>query len=119
MKRRTFIFALGATLLPATIARADDDPAEDWVEWLEDAGYRDIAVTRTLLGRVQIRARLGAETREIVLNPRTEEVLRDVWIDAQGATRPTGGPPNFQDDDRHNSGGGTDKDGGKHDGSHG
>lgn len=40
-------------------------------------GYSDIALNFTLLGRAQITAVSKTDTREIVLNPRTGEILRD------------------------------------------
>lgn len=49
---------------------------------LRAMGYTDITVSFTLLGRAQILAVSSQHTREIVLNPRTGEILRDY---AQGS----------------------------------
>ena len=45
---------------------------------LRQDGYEQITVTTTLLGRIRIVADGAQGQREIVLNPRTGEVLRDV-----------------------------------------
>ncbi len=45
---------------------------------LRKLGYGDITLSFTLLGRAQIFAVSKNDTREIVLNPRTGEILRDV-----------------------------------------
>ncbi len=52
---------------------------------LQAQGYADFSVSRTLLGRLRILARQGGAQREIVVNPRTGEVLRDVNISGSGA----------------------------------
>lgn len=44
---------------------------------LRKLGYGDITLSFTLLGRAQIIAVSKGDTREIVLNPRTGEILRD------------------------------------------
>lgn len=46
---------------------------------LQREGYARISMTTTLLGRIRIQAEGQKGQREIVLNPRTGEVLRDVW----------------------------------------
>ncbi len=47
---------------------------------LRQEGYAQITMTTTMLGRIRFVA-IGAKgQREIVLNPRTGEVLRDVWF---------------------------------------
>ena len=51
---------------------------------LEQQGFAVVAVERTLLGRVMIRAENERATREVVLDPATGEILRDY-------TEPKGG----------------------------
>jgi hypothetical protein len=46
---------------------------------LQEQGYTDIAVNRTLLGRVRVVARNQTHERELVFNPTTGELLRDYW----------------------------------------
>ncbi|QIZ82609.1 hypothetical protein HFZ77_15160 [Thalassovita gelatinovora] len=49
------------------------------VSQLKQQGYEQIAVSRTWLGRTRILAERGSERREIIINPRTGEILRDFW----------------------------------------
>lgn len=52
---------------------------------LEEQGYTDIVVSRTLLGRLRVVAQNKTHERELVFNPTTGELLRDFWrvIDAE------------------------------------
>lgn len=113
MNRRSILIAFVAALaLPAASVMAKE-PYEEWTDWLEDEGYTDIKASRTLLGRIQIQARLGRMSREIVINPRTGEVLRDVMLDASGSINTPNGPPSRErDKDDSNSGHGSDDHGG-------
>ena len=52
---------------------------------LRQDGYEQITVTTTLLGRIRFVAGGAQGQREIVLNPRTGEVLRDVLLLASQA----------------------------------
>lgn len=86
MDRRFFIAGLMAAIVSATVAGAatfQDKIVHD----LRLQGYGDVFVQTTFLGRVRIRATKGDDQREIVLNPRTGEVLRDVLL---GRTDQTG-----------------------------
>ncbi len=58
------------------------------VAQLRSRGYREINVETTLLGRVRIVAARGGASREIILNPRTGEILRDVLLAADGQVVP-------------------------------
>ncbi|SEN13528.1 hypothetical protein SAMN04488103_103195 [Gemmobacter aquatilis] len=67
-------------LLLATFASAPlrADPLEEQlVAQLTAQGYGRVEVGHTLLGRLRITAVLGEFQREIVVNPRTGEILRD------------------------------------------
>jgi len=116
MNRRSFLGASTAfVLLFATAAYADEDYVKDIVDWLDKHGYADIGVTRTLLGRVRIVATKDGRQRELVCNPRTGEILRDVWISAGGEMQPPLSPPRGDGDDDDNSGrGGGDDDNSGH-----
>lgn len=100
-RRRFLLMSAGFTLLSTTAARADY--VEDIVKWLTKEGYNDIDVTRTLLGRVRIVASKDGQLRELVCNPRTGEILRDVWSGAGGGERPAASSPTGGDDDNNNS----------------
>jgi hypothetical protein len=89
MRRREMI-ALGlAGILLAGAAQART-LEERLVAQLADQGFRIVEVTRTLLGRTRIVAVSDRGRREIVFNPRTGEILRDLWMPlvAGGDTAP-------------------------------
>ena len=77
MKHRQLI--LGSILLAACLAQpASAQTVKDQVvEQLRQSGFKHIRITQTILGRLRIVAQDGDTTREIVINPRTGEVLRD------------------------------------------
>ena len=58
--------------------------AEDVVGQLAGLGYENITIEATWLGRIRILATRSDGAREIVLNPRTGEILRDVWTPTSG-----------------------------------
>ena len=91
MKRRNLLLGLAAMAALATTAGAAFAAtfAEDVVRQLARLGFKDITVETTRLGRIKIHAARDDGLREIVLNPRTGEILRDVWFptDAAGQTR--------------------------------
>ncbi|MEP2534233.1 hypothetical protein [Shimia sp.] len=80
MKRSLYSAALGAiaALMLVTPAVAETR-VEAITRQLASQGYTDIEVSRTFLGRVQIEANRGGLEREIILNPRSGEILRDYW----------------------------------------
>lgn len=68
--------------LSATASAAQDN-LNSVIRQLRAQGYSKVEVERTWLGRYRIEARGPAGEREIVLNERTGEVLRD-YIDDEG-----------------------------------
>lgn len=54
------------------------------VEQLTEQGFEVVVQERTMLGRVRISAERDGGRREIVLNPNTGEILRDLWQPAVG-----------------------------------
>lgn len=117
MDRRKFLLGFGAAVVSGTMAHAESF-ADQIVRQLRDQGLRDIEVSRTLLGRIRINAKGARGTREIILNPKTGEILRDIWLDADGnALLPglansdsdgSGGSGSSGDDDNSGSGSGDD-----------
>ncbi|MEZ5882914.1 MAG: hypothetical protein R3D53_03465 [Paracoccaceae bacterium] len=81
MNRRNLLmqFCAGATVafLGAGPAFARDVTGEV-VDQLLHLGYGKVSVSRTILGRVRITATRGKIQREIVLDPRSGEILRDL-----------------------------------------
>ncbi len=83
LNRRSFLLTAAAFVL-ATPAHADFVTAVQ--QKLQRQGFTEISVSYTLLGRSRIIAHGKRGTREIILNPKTGEVLRDLWTSASGAT---------------------------------
>jgi hypothetical protein len=115
IRRRALLVASAALLASAGLAKADE--ISGIVTWLRGLGFKKVEVTRSLLGRVQIRATGTVGVRELVVNPRTGEILRDVWVDGNGKIVRGASYPGSRNDDGHegskNSGrGGGDDDGG-------
>ena len=87
MNRRVFLTRCAAGVLGAVgVAQAASAGSfeESVVTQLRGQGYRDINVARTMLGRVRIVGARRGITREIILNPRTGEILRDVVLGDDG-----------------------------------
>jgi hypothetical protein len=112
MKRRAFLAGVGLAGLTASPALAAD-PVTDIVAQLKRQGFERISTARTLLGRVRIVAERSDGQREIIVNPNTGEILRDLWTASSGRKSASeivkGGKASDDDDD----------DGGGHDGGHG
>lgn len=83
MKRRAFLIGLvaGAAVVGPALAQGLVD---DVVAQLKRQGFRSVVTERTLLGRVRIVASRGDGSREIIINPRTGEILRDLWTSKSG-----------------------------------
>lgn len=88
MNKRQLLAGLMATLaaqallaLPAFAASYVDQILTQ----LRAQGFENIEVETTWLGRARIAAVRGDVNREIVLNPTTGEVLRDLWLSTSGS----------------------------------
>jgi hypothetical protein len=79
LTRRQLVIGLVASLAMTGPALARDFSSEVEAK-LSSQGYEIESVARTLLGRVRILARNAEGEREIILNPRTGEILRDLWL---------------------------------------
>ena len=71
------LFAAALTLMVGTAAAAQTPFVDRILTDLKANGYHSISVTRTWLGRYRIEAEGPNGEREIVVNARTGEVLRD------------------------------------------
>jgi hypothetical protein len=78
MKRRAFLAGLAGAAIAASPALAQDF-VDDIIGQLKKQGFRSVVTERTLLGRVRILAERKDGQREIIVNPRTGEILRDLW----------------------------------------
>lgn len=102
MERRKFLSraaALGVAAMLAGPALAADGAAEAVMRQLRALGYADVDAARTLLGRTRITAERGAERREIVLDPRSGEILRDLstgGVSVLGSAKVGGADPRGQ-----------------------
>ena len=105
MKRRVFLVGLAAasTLVVVAGPGMAASYAEDIIAQLTKLGFSNISDETTWLGRIKIVATRSDGIREIVLNPRTGEILRDVWSPVSG-----GGVTRNVLDDVNGSGGGDD-----------
>lgn len=83
VNRRILLTALLALALSPTAALSQT-MAERIALELRSEGFSEVSTTRTLLGRARIYARGSAGTREIILDPRTGEILRDLWFAPNG-----------------------------------
>lgn len=77
MIRRMMWVALVAGALAALPASAQTY-AETLVELLKQDGYTRVATSRTMLGRTRVVAYGDTFIREIILDPNTGEILRDL-----------------------------------------
>ncbi len=111
MNRRTLLSALlaSATLIVSTGAVAAASYTEDVVAQLVNLGFSDITAETTLLGRVKIMAWRADGQREVIINPRTGEILRDTWT-PNGIGAPRTVLNDVEDDDNSGSGPGGDGD---------
>ncbi|MCE8523091.1 hypothetical protein KBY30_19030 [Ruegeria pomeroyi] len=78
MDRRSFITS-GLVLTLWTGTAWAQSGTEAITRQLKAQGYTSVEVSRTLLGRARIVAKRPGEQREIIVNPRTGEILRDYW----------------------------------------
>ena len=80
-RREMVVMGLAGILLAGAAAPAEALTLEErLLAQLADQGFRIVEVAPTLLGRTRIVAVSARGRREIVFNPRTGEILRDLWM---------------------------------------
>jgi hypothetical protein len=84
MKWRNRLAVAFAVAVLASAVQAESIP-DQMVRHLREQGFAQITVKRTWLGRTRIVAVSGNITREIIIDPRTGEILRDLSRSASGA----------------------------------
>lgn len=87
MNRRQLLrgaMALGGAQVMAVLPAMAATFVEQIVAQLQAQGFQDIQVERTWLGRARIQAMRDGTSREIVVNPTTGEILRDLWLSQSG-----------------------------------
>ena len=105
MMRGRIIGAVLAGLVLAAPARAEGF-ADAVIRQLQMQGFTEFRVNTTLLGRTRILASGDVGKREIVLNPATGEILRDLWLLRNGWDGLSGRSGNGGDSGGGNSGSG-------------
>ena len=104
MKRRDFL-TLCVVLVAGSAGMARAAPyADKVIAQLNKQGFSHIASETTWLGRMRITATRVDGQREIILNPRTGEILRDIWT----RTGPAAASSPIIDDVGQTSGAGSD-----------
>lgn len=102
MMARKIIGALVVGTMGAAPAFADDF-SERIVRQLEAQGFSKIETEQTWLGRTRILAEGSDGQREIIVNPNTGEILRDLWLtqggDASGSLINARGDASGNNDD--------------------
>ena len=61
--------------------------AEDFARQMARQGFVNIETEATWLGRTRITGTRNGGSREIIVNPNTGEVLRDLWLNSDGQVR--------------------------------
>jgi len=85
--RRMALLAGAMVLCSPAHARA---LAEDIAAQLRSQGFSAVTIQRTLLGREQITGARNGGSREIIVNPNTGEILRDLWLNSDGKVQAAG-----------------------------
>lgn len=106
MKNWAILAALVACLVAGRPVLAADF-ADAVVAQLQEQGYERIETEVTWLGRVRIVAERDNGSREIILNPRTGEILRDLWLLTNGQAGRSLLIGSGEDDDKGGSGSGS------------
>ena len=117
MQRRQFLIVIASAAVAASPVLAED-VVLSIVRQLRRQGFRTVTTERTLLGRVRILANRKDGEREIILNPRNGEILRDLWTAAAGSKSTAkiisdgkgSDKPGSDDHGSHEGGGGKDDD---------
>lgn len=109
--KRTRAIIVGAALagLTTPAMAADWGAADTVIQRLISEGYTQIRIDRTWLGRIQIEARGAGGEREVIVNPRTGEILRDYLYresdEDKGASNGQNSGDDDSDDDHNDHGG--------------
>ncbi len=88
MNRRKIVTGLLACVAVGLSGQAAwaDALTDGIIRQLRKQGFSQIEVSRTFLGRTKIEAVSGGRRREIILNPKTGEILRDLLTADDGGS---------------------------------
>ena len=84
MRKRTVLYAILAAFVLTGPAMAQG-PGDQVAAQLKRMGYGEVTVSRTMLGRLRIVGANDRYRREIVLDPRNGEILRDLRLPLDGS----------------------------------
>lgn len=87
MTTRRKILALVLGGLMAALPASAKGVADEIARQMSRQGFRNISIEETWLGRTRITGTRNGGSREIIMNPKTGEILRDLWLNAQGQVR--------------------------------
>lgn len=74
----------GVEIVVVSARVADRQSVQDMITELTAAGFTYVEIHRTFLGRARLVAYSATEVREVILNPTTGEVLRDLAQESTG-----------------------------------
>jgi hypothetical protein len=92
MIRRAFLRRLVLVSVGLVGSAAVADPVDDILEEIRSQGFRIVRVQRTWLGRVQIVGQNASFRREVVIDPTTGEIRRDLLIPRERPGEPSAPP---------------------------
>jgi hypothetical protein len=84
---RRVAIALGLAVICLPLPVFAQDFAQSIAQQLRDQGYGNVSIKNTWLGRTRISATGATGKREIIVNPTTGEILRDIWRGGQDDER--------------------------------
>lgn len=79
MQRLALVLSIALLATPL----AAQDVRSQIAQQLRAQGYASVDVSKTWLGRLRFQASNGTQSREIIVNPRTGEILRDFLSSTQ------------------------------------
>lgn len=115
MNRRIFLIGVAGLALAAGAALAAD-PAQVVIDRLRTEGFENITAARTFIGRIRITASKRGQSREVVIDPRTGEILRDLIRATSTVAAASGSGGDSGSSSGGSSGGGGSDHGGSDDG---
>jgi hypothetical protein len=80
MLRRVFLRRLVLVTAGLAAGKATADSVDDIIEEIRSQGFSIVRVQRTWLGRVQIVGQNASFRREVVIDPTTGEIRRDLLV---------------------------------------
>jgi hypothetical protein len=93
MIRRTALRLLMGVAIGLAAGAAPAGPVDDIIAEIRAQGFEILRVDWTLLGRVRIVAQNATHRREVVIDPTTGEIRRDLLTPRRRGSRPNLGAP--------------------------